>query len=229
MIVSSTFNRSKAAMLGLFLGLSLSLASCGSTYQRYDEAFVRVGIHGDASAPEWVQGDIPQATDTLYFIGNAVGYDVLDERGAYDAATAHARQQLAEFIATRVTSRVHEEDLSDGVRYLPRPAEPGTPESLHQELSEEVCQITDAFVGDLVTVSKYWEQWDIREKPEKHLYPYNHRLRRYKLWVLMSIDRASLNRRVAETVTTLSNEQSLRDANEALANSRLRWTLTSHN
>jgi hypothetical protein len=164
-----------------------------------------------------VQGDLPSTNDAVYFVGRSVGYDVLDERGAYDAATAHARQQVAEFMATRVSSRMSEVDDSNGVRYLPRPAAPGTPENLHQALTEKVCQFSDAVVGDLVTESQYWEQWDIREKPEKHLYPYKHRARRYKLWVLMSISREALDRHAAEAIIAFRNEEAVAAANAQLA------------
>ncbi len=66
---------------------------------------MRSQIHGGDAAPTWVQGQIQSDPYVLSFVGRGMAYNVLDERKAFDEAVMHAREQLAQYVRTRVVSK----------------------------------------------------------------------------------------------------------------------------
>lgn len=211
--MSSRLSLFRIGALPTVLGCAVLLTACGSQFQRYEETLVRNQMHGAEDAPEWVRGAIPSTDAELAFVGRGNGYNVLDERKAFDEAFMHARQQLAEYVSTRVTAEACDKDWAKGVRFLPvKDAGPADGEHPGQEIQSRVHQLTDAIVGELLPKSQYWEQWDVDELPPRHwdgLMPVNsHRfeMRRYKCWVLASIRRDRVEKFVDATLASLKNE-----------------------
>jgi len=207
-----------AVMSVAMFGLVPFAGGCaGSNWQNYDEEFIRAGILGPDSenAPAWVRGEMPtgqdeKAKDEIYFIGRGLGYNVLDERAAYDAARDHVIAQLGKQIATWVSERACEGDVryfrpksgylavcgaKHGNRFLPG-------EKSVQWLRDAVKMCTEALAGDLVDRGVYWEQWYIQENPERPR-PDELRMKRYKCWVLMSISRQNMESRIQATLKAL--------------------------
>ena len=194
----------------VLVGLALFASGCGSQWQNYEEGFLRAGIYNIETAPDWVRGDMSRVAKehpgVIFFTGRGVGQNTLDERGAYDAARDHCLTQLAKQVATRVHARVVMRDDSQNLRFRPG-------EWVQQHLKHEVMSWTDALAGDLVDRSTYWEQWYLQEEPER-IWPFSmlcsapqsrdcNRIKRYKCWVLMSIDEDKMEARVARTAELL--------------------------
>ncbi len=224
----------------LAVGLALAglfATSCGSQFQRYDESLVRNQMHGAEDAPVWVRGEIPSTDTELAFVGRGNAYNVLDERKAFDEAFMHARQQLAEYVSTRVTSEACDKDWAKGVRYLPiRDAGPADGEHPGQQIQSRVHQLTDAIVGELLPKGQYWEQWDVDEAPPRHwdgwrpVNSFRFEMRRYKCWVLATIRRDRVERFVDATLSMLKDEaEKQRIANELQQAQGLNATLADAN
>ena len=196
------------------------------------EEWVRSSVHFEASddAPQWVKGELRQVASAkygqgrIYFIGRGVGADVLDERGAYNAARDHALQQLAKQIATRVDVVVTESETyaaqdseADSTTVMDKGA--AFPwqrdEHMRARVSEEAMLTANALAGDLIEHESYWEEWAVNERPGRWFGCCRNVLR-YKCWVLMSIARDRFERRVRETAQRLTEEaeQRLADARE---------------
>lgn len=204
-------------LAGMVLGafaLAAIVAGCGSDWQNYTEKFVRSGIcqPGAKGVPPWVQGRLPKSDDEIYFVGRGMGYNVLDERGAYDAAVDHVLEQLAKQTASWVSSQMREGDVrtfkpgsgnlfvlgpGKGNRFLPG-------EKSKQGLKAAVKTTTEALVGDLTPRDIYWEQWYVEEMPEKPMAA-SLRMKRYKCWVLMSISKNAMAARTAATLEALKS------------------------
>ncbi|MHC4982346.1 MAG: hypothetical protein ACYTF6_04155 [Planctomycetota bacterium] len=194
------------------LAVGAILAGCGSGWQNYTEKFVRSGIcePGGEDIPGWVQGPLPSNGDEVYFVGRGIGHNVLDERGAYNAAADHVVEQLAKHVATWVSLQAAESDLrsfapGSGWPLVPGPwwgnrFQPGERSRQNVEAAVGIC--TEALVGDLVPRDVYWEQWYVEEMPERP-FPNSLRMKRYKCWVLMSISRKAVETRVAATLEAL--------------------------
>jgi hypothetical protein len=193
--------------------LIISSSSCGSTWQTYEETLVRSQITPATDAPEWVRGKIQTDPNELAFVGRGGAYNVLDERKAFDEAFMHAREQLAQYVGTRVISESCDQDWAMGTRYLPlADAGPGEGEQPGQALRSRAKQVADAIVGELLPVAQYWEQWDVEETPERDWsgmwFENEHRfdIRRYKCWVLATIKRERVDKYISATLEMLSNE-----------------------
>jgi hypothetical protein len=206
------------------LGAALALSSCGSLYQNYEEQLVRSQIHGGDAAPTWVQGQIQSDPYVLSFVGRGMAYNVLDERKAFDEAVMHAREQLAQYVRTRVVSKACDEDWAHGARFLPvHDAGPGSGELVDASLEFRASQMADAFVGELLPVAQYWEQWDVEESPNRHISggwienKSRFDMRRYKCWVLTQVDKDRVETMVQSALTALEAEASLEAAAEAVA------------
>ena len=211
--MSSRISLIRSGAIPALFGCAVLLTACGSQFQRYEEKLVRNQMHGAEDAPEWVRGAIPSTDADLAFVGRGNAYNVLDERKAFDEAFMHARQQLAEYVSTRVTSEACDKDWAKGVRFLPvKDAGPADGERPGQEIQSRVHQLSDAIVGELLPKSQYWEQWDVDELPPRHwdtFMPVNsHRfeMRRYKCWVLATIRRDRVERFVDATLAVLKSE-----------------------
>jgi len=190
------------------------LAGCGSNWQNYTEEFRGSGIVGkDAKdVPAWVTGD-PQeglVPDEIAFVGRSIGFNVLDERAAYNSARDHVLQQVAAQVATWIGARAGEADRrwfdpksgwtlictsKPQNRFLPG-------EQANQALCSAARACTQALVGDLVDRGTYWEQWYLEENPERHR-PNELRMTRYKCWLRMSIKRQDLESRIQTTLKAL--------------------------
>jgi hypothetical protein len=210
-------NSIQASKVGLALALGtfslLSLSACGSKWQTHDEQLVRTQITPATEAPEWVKGQIQADPNTLAFVGRGGGFNVLDERKAFDEAFMHAREQLAQYVGTRVISESCDQDWSDGVRYLPlEDSGPGDGERPGQAIRSRAKQVADAVVGELLPVAQYWEQWDIAETPERTWngvwFENKERfdVRRYKCWVLAHVSRSSVEKYVNASLDMMKNE-----------------------
>jgi hypothetical protein len=193
--------------------LVLCLAGCGALFQKPDEQFLRGAMTGAENAPEWVRGNIQSADGELAFVGRGGAYNVLDERKAYDEAFQHARQQLAEYVATHVISEACDQDWADGIRFVPlADAGPGNGERPGQALRHRVCQLSDAIVGELLPRSQHWEQWEVKENPSRSwsgLWFTNSdqfEIRRYKCWVLATIRRDRVEKFVDATLNKLRQD-----------------------
>lgn len=178
------------------------------------EELVRSSIAGDG-APEWIGGHIAQSADSVSFVGRGGGVNVLDERHAFDEALGHARAQLAQYVATQVSAEACLQDLSTGVRFLSPNRDPqGNGERADQYIRSRVRELTDAIVGGVAASEQYWEQWDISRT--RGMDPF----RRYKCWVLATVDQGVIDSYVVATLTALENADSLAAAEEA--NSEMR-------
>ena len=203
-------------------GLVSVVAGCGSGYQNYEE--VILGSSADSAgglfspeAPEWVKGAVTQDAENLYIVGRAVGYNSLDEQGAFDAAQDNALVQLAKHIATWVTITGKRSDtrsfsMSSGVCVIPPSLSgnrflPG--EHADQKITQCVQTTTEALAGDVETREVYWEKIELREVPER-LCRNSLRMKRYKCWVLMSVPRDKVESRVQATLAALQYEESKR-------------------
>lgn len=203
--------------------LHTPLAGCARAFR---EELLEQRIAG-ATAPKWVTG-CPQDRGTpneVFFVGRSVGYTVLDEHAAVAAAREDVREQLAQFISTRVFKESRDRDArANGDTGFPGQASglwgvnwqfgrdrafftpfddhrlvrflPGR--ELQQEIERQGWLFTSALAGDLVDRDVYFEKWEVRDEPAR-LFGRAHRgLTRYKCWVLMSIPREKLNLRVGE-------------------------------
>jgi hypothetical protein len=209
----------------LIVAASLFTSGCGSMYQKYNEQMVTAQIHGNDKAPDWVKGQIQSDGRSLSFVGRGTGYNVLDERKAFDEAFMHAREQLAQYVGTRVISESCDQDWAFGARFLPiKDAGPGNGEHPDQALRSRAKQVAEAIVGELLPMATYWEQWDVQENPRRHwdgLWLENdHRfdMRRYKCWVLASIPRDRVDKFVTATLEMLKNEAEVEKLKAEVAN-----------
>lgn len=198
----------KMIRLGLATGLSaVCFVSCTTTQIPPREELVRSAIAGTEEAPEWVKGRIHEGanSDELRFVGRGGAYNVLDEREAFDEAFMHARQQLAEYVGTRVQAELCDKDWASGVRYVARamtsavPDHAGIGESPDQSIASRTWQYTDAIIGQLLPSDQHWEQWIIRNPGRGVMY-------RYKCWLLTSISSVAVDRFVSSTMKALENE-----------------------
>lgn len=134
----------------------IGATSCGSKWQTHDEQLVRTQITTATDAPEWVKGQIQTDPAMLSFVGRGGGFNVLDERTAFDEAFMHAREQLAQYVGTRVMSESCDQDWADGARFLPlEDSGPGDGEHPGQSLRSKARQVADAIVGELLPVAQY--------------------------------------------------------------------------
>ena len=193
--------------------LAACLAGCGgSNYQNYDEVFIRSGITDPRveDVPDWVMDSPEHTPDELFFVGRGVGYNVLDERAAYDAARDHALQQMARHIVSCVRVRSKELDQRTGTHspalWTRRPLIDSTcrflpGERAKQNVDAAAKLVTTALAGDLEERGIYWEQWGMTEVPERGIRSRTNRLRmkRYKCWLLMAVPRGKLDSRIAAT------------------------------
>jgi hypothetical protein len=148
---------------------------------------------------------------------------VLDERHAFDEALGHARAQLAQYVATKVTAEACLQDLSDGTRFLPFNHDSmGRGEVVDQYIRSRVHEYADAIVGGLVVHEQYWEQWSVpKQVISRHLLHVEegHGLfRRYKCWVLTKVDQATVDGYVRATLAAWTNSEELARAEAANAN-----------
>ncbi len=189
--------------------------SCVTKSPIHDEQLVRTQITPASDAPEWVKGQIQTDPAMLSFVGRGGGFNVLDEREAFDEAFMHAREQLAQYVGTRVTSESCDQDWADGARYLPlEDAGPGPGEKPGQAIRSRAKQVAEAIVGELLPVGQYWEQWDVIDTPERRMIwngtwstnTSRYEVRRYKCWVLAQVPRSSVDKFVSATLEMLKNE-----------------------
>jgi hypothetical protein len=179
------------------------------------EELVRSSIAGD-EAPEWIGGHITQSAGSVSFVGRGGGVNVLDERHAFDEALGHARAQLAQYVATKVNTEACLKDISTGVRFLPTLGTiQGVGETADQYIRSRAHEISDAIVGGIAASEQYWEQWNVSQTKGGM-----HSFRRYKCWVLATVDQGVIDAYVKTTLTALENADSLAAAEEA--NSEMR-------
>ena len=201
----------KMTRLAAAIAVLAALAGCGSNYQDYDQELLGVGMCNPDAAPEWVRSGVAVADeDNLYFVGRGIAYNVLDERAAYDSARDHALEQVGKYIVARLEAAMAQYDRrtfametgwafwglvkgheSRG-RFLPG-------ERAEQRLKTSARMCTEAVVGDLEDRAVYWEQWAVREVPQR---PFEKalRMKRYKCWLLMSVPRRKLEDRICVTI-----------------------------
>ena len=193
----------------ILLGVLSSLAACKSSLSQ--ETYIRSDITG-GTAPAWVQGRVQASDSTVSFVGRGGGYDVLDERAAFDEALAHATAQLAGFVSTKVVAEACMRDTSIGVRFLQEGRQwAGEGEQADQALKSCAHQISSAVVGGLMATDQYWEQWEVQTRQ------HSKGMRRYKCWVLCEVSRADVARYVDAALSALMNEAALTEANAKLA------------
>jgi len=185
-------------------------AGCGSDYQNYNQQFLGSGMCNAQNAPGWVKGPVEGAdSDNVYFVGRGIAHNVLDERAGYNAARDHVLDQLAKHVATWVSARAGEGDkrtfrMETGWPFMGhRPRNRHFPgERSKGYLESHVRMCTEALAGDMEEVETYWEQWEVREHPERPMHRAL-RMKRYKCWVLMAIPRAKVESRVQATLEAL--------------------------
>lgn len=191
--------------------LAMLAVGCGSTnYQVQTETLHQVGITA-ADAPDWVKGIAPADRDPnrVYFVGRGIGFNVLDERGAYDSARDHALEQLARQLATRVTYFTHDVDDQHDTRFLPD--EGGcrlfwnwsdVQSNHNHNLLKDAKLWTDTIAGHMAEEEVYWERWEVKENPEQMFCCADRRMTRWKCWGLFSVARADYDALVEASART---------------------------
>jgi hypothetical protein len=196
----------------LGLGACILLAaiqSCASTAPQ--EQLIRSSIAGD-DAPNWVGGTIAQTPGTVTFVGRGGGINVLDERHAFDEALGHARAQLAQYVATQVSTEDCLQDISSGARFLSlhRHFE-GNGERVDQSIRSRVHELADVIVGGVAASEQHWEQWSVSNaRPTGFMNVRSsglHSFRRYKCWILAHVDQETIDRYVTATLNALENAE----------------------
>jgi hypothetical protein len=193
--------------------LAFVVAGCAN-YQVETETLHQVGITAE-DAPNWVKG-IPakdQDPNRIFFVGRGIGFNVLDERGAYDAARDHALEQLARQIYTRVSYVTKDKDADYSTRYLPDQGGccilAGMSDVYdNRPMSYVKCArlVTDALAGRMVEEEVYWERWEVIENPERPWCCTDRRMTRWKCWALMSVSKEEMASLVAATEHMLHME-----------------------
>ena len=187
--------------------LLAAIQSCASTAPQ--EQLIRSSIAGD-DAPSWVGGTIAQAPGTVTFVGRGGGVNVLDERHAFDEALGHARAQLAQYVATQVSTEACLQDISSGARFLSlhRHLE-GNGERVDQSIRSRVHELADVIVGGVAASEQHWEQWSVSNtQPTGFMNTRTdgvHYFRRYKCWILAHVDQETINAYVSATLTALNS------------------------
>jgi hypothetical protein len=194
------------SLFGLAISLStIMFSSCSAAPERENEELVRSAIAGSTDAPEWVKGRIDSNTGSISFVGRGGAFNVLDERKAFDEAFMHARQQLAEYVGTRVQAELCDKDWAVGARYLGLAStsiavdDARRSESPDQAIASRTWQYADAIVGQLLPVDQHWEQWEVRS-------PARITMQRYKCWLLTSISTSAVDNFVTATLRRLEND-----------------------
>ena len=201
--------------LAAAIGIAATMSACTTApkpQKYYDEVMVRAQIHGADTAPAWVTGLIQSDPERLSFVGRGLALNVLDERKAYDEAIMHAREQLAQYIRTRVISEACDEDWADGARYIPSSdLGVGATAASDAQLSFRAGQVADAVVGELLPTAQHWEQWELEDASEPH------KVTRYKCWVLAEVPADRVSRMIEATLGVLENEARAAMAEHAAA------------
>lgn len=191
-----------------FLGIGLLAMGTGCASERH----LSTGISGGESAPDWVLAGAQEPTETLMFVvGRGVGVNVVDERAAFDAAMAHAAEQVARMVANQVAVRLESsEDRGPGVHGLRRGGDDWHPKNksfaakypgVIQDRSRlEAEHLSAVVVSHLIPVETYWERWRLRERPFLRLW-WN---TRYKCWVLVQVEREKIDQLAEEMTSQLS-------------------------
>ncbi len=208
----------------LLIAISAGFSACQTLPE---ERFVKADI-ASADAPAWVQGRFAGPEGTVAFVGRGGGYDVLDERAAFDEAMGHARTQLSHFVSTKVVAEACMRDTSFGARFLQRGRQqslgvrivdplrsgPGRGEAVGQSLRACAHEITSAVIGGLAVSDQYWERWEVQTK-EFLFSPVS--MRRYKCWVLCTVEEADIDQYVSASLAALINKVELEEAEADLA------------
>jgi hypothetical protein len=180
--------------------MALLVVGCAN-YQVQTETLHQIGITA-ADAPDWVKGISAQGQDPnrMYFVGRGIGFNVLDERGAYDAARDHALEQLARQLSTHVTYWTHDVDNDYATRFLPDEggccifcAMSDVRDNHPQKLEKCAKLWTDALAGHMVEEEVYWERWEVIENPERPFCCTDRRMTRWKCWALFSVSRSDFD------------------------------------
>ena len=144
---------------------ALLLSSGCSHYNNYTENPEPDRSVCTSEAPDWVKRGVSFVEEDrggkgaqIYFVGRSVGYTALDERGAYNAAMDHAREQLALVISGRIHADATAIDHSHGIRHNPD-------EKWDLKVYHDSYLRADALVGELLERQVYWERWDVRDEP----------------------------------------------------------------
>lgn len=167
------------AVACLLCAASLALPGCGG---QMTENLVREGIAGPA-APEWVHGKVqnPDMPDEVFFVGRSTCTTVVDEGAALRAAREDAYKQIADYVTTRATGRSY----LAGCEF-------------QRLIEREAALFTCGIAGELVDRDVYFEAWELLEDPPPWLGEPERTALGYKCWLLVSIPREKLDRRVEE-------------------------------
>jgi len=188
---------------------AVALVSLGCVnYQVQTETLHQVGITAD-DAPDWVKSIAPPNRDPnrLYFVGRGIGFNVLDARGTYDAAHAHALEQIARQAATKVTHMTYDVDNDYATRFLPDEGSCGfwgvgsysDVRDNHPMFLKKCAKLwTEAMAGHMVEEEVYWERWVVGENSEP--------LPRWKCWALFSVTKGDFDALVAASYDLTAKE-----------------------
>ncbi len=205
-------------MSAVLLAIGLLSVGCRSTEEMFYERLVRSEMVGSEGAPEWVRGNIQTDGGQLAFVGRGTASNVLDEHEAFDEALAHAREQLANYVGTRVRAEICDMDSSNGLRYLPVTGWfQGSSEKADQWLKSYTRQLADNLVGELLPVEQHWEQWEVEDlKGMPNDQPRRATLR-YKCWVLASSPRDRVARYIEASLKRIENDAEVARLNAEMA------------
>jgi hypothetical protein len=175
------------------------LAGCGGPNIQ-SETFRSSGIAEGAAAPSWVEGTprlwaakaeqvngqmmprVANAEQRVFFVGRAVGHNVLDERNAHQLAVDNAIRQAARQVMTRTREYRRRARKDSGVEFFPKA-------KYKAATAQHVLAKTDALTRAMQEHDVYWERWEVRhgESPGSGA-----GLTRWKCWVLMSVSQQQL-------------------------------------
>ena len=186
-----------------------SLAACKSTRVETQEVMLSAEIASD-QAPDWVAGKIESQAGHIAFVGRGGGLNVLDERGAFDEALDHAREQVAAYVTTEVVRRASYQDASALGRLIPHP---GGDAGLDPQMLTCATWASNVVVGGVAASDQHWERWEVsRPRVEGGLLDngsYSPTFRRYKCWVLTQVDQATLDEYVTATMQLMDQGQDI--------------------
>lgn len=156
-------------------------------------------LDSSMATPAWAQQPPEPTDDALLFVGQAVGDNILDERGMRQRAMEDARQQMASRIASDIRART--------AGYVLERGDPAAGQNRVEE-AEYVRQVATEVSQELHGVRQqatYWEKW--RVDPGL----FSRSFVRYKYLILAAYPREEYERKLHKYVRLAEEQLRARD------------------